>query len=155
MNSSDEKKVKELLARYIADGITLSEAQNLINAELKLGLTYMDIRIIASTLEIDWKKDDPHPAKEEEPQADDVAETDDAVSGEESAGNGTVVEISKLVRPGFMLSGTVKFASGSTADWYIDNANRLGLENLVGEKPTQEDIQLFQMELQRAITGGR
>ena len=60
----------------------------------------------------------------------------------------TVVELSKIVRPGMMLSGTVKFASGSTAEWYVDQLGRLGLENLKGEKPTQEDIEAFQIELE-------
>ena len=50
-----------------------------------------------------------------------------------------------------MLSGTVKFASGSTAEWYVDNMGRLGLENLVGEKPTQGDIEKFQVELDKAV----
>ena len=67
----------------------------------------------------------------------------------------TVVEISKLMRPGTALSGSVKFASGSTADWYIDQTGRLGLENLVGNQPTQEDIQQFQVELEKAVYGGR
>jgi hypothetical protein len=50
-----------------------------------------------------------------------------------------------------MFSGSVKFASGSTAEWYVDNMGRLGLENLVGEKPTQDDVQQFQVELDKAI----
>ena len=72
-----------------------------------------------------------------------------------SADGQTVVEISKLMRPGTALSGSVKFASGSTADWYIDQTGRLGLENLVGNQPTQEDIQQFQIELEKAVYGGR
>ena len=59
------------------------------------------------------------------------------------------------MRPGTALSGSVKFASGSTADWYIDQTGRLGLENLVGNQPTQEDIQQFQVELEKAVYGGR
>ena len=46
------------------------------------------------------------------------------------------------------LSGTVKVASGSTADWYVDQMGRLGLENLKGEKPTPEDVEAFQIELE-------
>ena len=155
MNKAEEDMVKELLAQLLAEGVSLSDAQNRINEELNLKLTYMDIRIIASTLEVDWKKGDPHPPKEEE-KADEEPAGAEAQPDAENGGSGnTVVEISKLVRPGMALSGTVKFASGSSADWYLDNTGRLGLENLVGDKPTQEDIQLFQMELQRAITGGR
>ena len=153
MDKNTEEQVKQLLAQLLAEGVSLSDAQTKINNELGVALTYMDIRIIASTLEIDWKKSDPHPVKsEEDTPTDDNAEA--AAESQDEAGK-TVVEISKLVRPGMALSGSVKFASGSKADWYLDRTGRLGLENLVGDQPTQEDIQLFQMELERAVTGGR
>ena len=90
----------------------------------------------------------------EEAEAAKAEEVPADTPAEESTGS-TVVEVSKLMRPGTALSGTVKFASGSTADWYIDQTGRLGLENLVGEKPTQEDIQQFQVELEKAVYGGR
>ena len=71
---------------------------------------------------------------------------------EATPGDGrTVVEVSKLVRPGTALSGTVKFASGSTADWYVDSYGRLGIENLQGDKPTESDIMAFQDELKKAL----
>ena len=153
MDKNTENQVKQLLASLLDEGVSLSDAQTRINSELKVALTYMDIRIIASTLDVDWKKSDPHPVKsEEDAPAEENAEA--ATENQEEAGK-TVVEISKLVRPGMALSGSVKFASGSKADWYLDRTGRLGLENLVGDQPTQEDIQLFQMELERAVTGGR
>jgi hypothetical protein len=154
MDKNTEDKVKQLLASLLAEGVSLSDAQTRINSELGVSLTYMDIRIIASTLDVDWKKGDPHPVKsEEENPADENVEAP-AAETQAEAGK-TVVEISKLVRPGMALSGSVKFASGSKADWYLDRTGRLGLENLVGDQPTQEDIQLFQMELERVVTGGR
>ena len=153
MTANEEAKVKEMLAALLAEGVSLSEAQNRINEQLEHKLTFMDIRILASTLDVDWKKGDPHPVKSEE-QKD--ASEDSCENGEASvAGGSTVVEISKLARPGVALSGSVKFASGSTADWYIDATGRLGLENLTGEKPTPEDIREFQVELERAVSGGR
>ena len=153
MTREDEAKVKEMLAALLADGVSLSDAQNEINKALGVQLTFMDIRIIASTLDVDWKKGDPHPVKTAEEKAEE-AEAAETAEPQETAGK-TVVEISKLVRPGMARSGSVKFASGSSADWYLDRTGRLGLENLVGEKPTQDDIQLFQMELERAISGNR
>ena len=153
MDKNTENQVKQLLARLLAEGVSLSDAQTKINSELGIALTYMDIRIIASTLDVDWKKSDPHPVKSEE-DAPAEEKAGEAAENQDEAGK-TVVEISKLVRPGMALSGSVKFASGSKADWYLDRTGRLGLENLVGEQPTQEDIQLFQMELERAVTGGR
>ena len=153
MDKNTENQVKQLLAQLLAEGVSLSDAQTKINSELGIALTYMDIRIIASTLDVDWKKSDPHPVKSEE-DAPAEEKAGEAAENQDEAGK-TVVEISKLVRPGMALSGSVKFASGSKADWYLDRTGRLGLENLVGEQPTQEDIQLFQMELERAVTGGR
>ena len=154
MTAIEEAKVKEMLASLLAEGVSLSEAQNQINQQLEQKLTFMDIRILASTLDVDWKKGDPHPVKSEEEKADD-AEADSNASADDAVAGKTVVEISKLVRPGTALSGSVKFASGSSADWYIDATGRLGLENLVGEKPTPEDIRDFQVELERAVSGGR
>ena len=63
----------------------------------------------------------------------------------------TIVEISKLARPGMMLSGTVTFANGSSADWCIDQMGRLGVENLKGDKPSQQDIEAFQIKLDQVI----
>ena len=60
----------------------------------------------------------------------------------------TRIEVSKIARPGMMFSGSVTFANGSSAEWYLDNMGRLGLENLQGDKPGQEDIEKFQIALQ-------
>ena len=68
-----------------------------------------------------------------------------------AAAGSTVVEISKIARPGVALSGTVKFANGSTADWFLDQTGRLGLDNLVGENPSKDDVIAFQQELQRQL----
>jgi hypothetical protein len=71
---------------------------------------------------------------------------------EEELIGATVVEVSKLVRPGAALSGSVKFASGVKADWVLDQMGRLGLEKPTG-KPTPEDIKEFQVELQKKLRG--
>ena len=159
MDKQLENEVKMFVARELAEGISLSDIQNHINAEFKLNMTYMDVRILASDLDVDWQALDPN-AKKSEPAPEPVTQ-DESVpeqnAGEEipaadgDAAGDTVVEVSKLARPGMMLSGSVKFASGSTAEWYVDNMGRLGLENLVGEKPTQEDVEKFQIELDKAV----
>ncbi|MBP5530723.1 MAG: hypothetical protein J6Y54_01650 [Lentisphaeria bacterium] len=160
----NEVEIKRFMAEQLQQGLSLSEIQQLVNDKFKVKMTYMDIRILASELDtIDWKALDPRAqaeaakkAKEEaEAKAAEAAapgpEAADAVPGAAAAPAGqgsTVVELSKIARPGMMLSGTVKFASGSTAEWYVDNMGRLGLENLKGEKPTPEDIEAFQVELE-------
>ena len=157
MDKALENDIKIYMASRIAEEVALSEIQNEVNQKFGQNLTYMDIRILASTLDIDWQAKAAAKAAEvekaEEAKAEEAPAAAEAPA--ESAAGQTVVEVSKLMRPGTALSGTVKFASGSTADWYIDQTGRLGLENLVGEKPTQEDIQQFQVELEKAVYGGR
>lgn len=167
MEKERELEVKRFMAGEIAAGTSLSDLQQLVNEKFNLQLTYMDIRIMASELDgIDWNAHDPKAqakAKAEEKAAAAAAAEAAAAEGAEGGdalepdveaepGDGkTVVEVSKLVRPGMALSGTVKFASGSTAEWYVDQFGRLGLENLHGEKPTQADIEAFQKELERVF----
>ena len=60
------------------------------------------------------------------------------------------MEINRLTRPGVAMHGSVKFASGASADWILDQTGRLGFEKSEG-KPTPEDIQEFQEELQKSL----
>lgn len=166
MEREVELSIKRFMAEKLQAGESLSDIQKMVNEKFSVHMTYMDIRILASELEcIDWKSLDPR-AQAEAKRAEDEAkkakngsdmpesDTDDksapaAGTPDAAAPVGkTVVELSKLARPGMMLSGTVKFASGSTAEWYVDQLGRLGLENLKGEKPTPEDIEAFQVELE-------
>ena len=176
MTTEMENAVKRFMAQKLAAGeSSLSEIQKLVNAEFKLKLTYMEIRILASELEnIDWTKGDPNQPKPAEANPEDPATAAGAGEGAddgfppengaapddvppapgEAAAPGVgkaVVELSKLARPGMMLSGSVTFPSGSTAEWYVDQMGRLGLENLKGEKPNAADIQAFQIELDRVV----
>ena len=165
MEKEVEMSIKRFMAQELQKGESLSEIQKLVNDKFSQHMTYMEIRILASELEsVDWKALDPRAQAEAAKKAKEEAEKKAAESAEAGAeaaetaegdaqgapaGAGkTVVELSKLARPGMMLSGTVKFASGSTAEWYVDNMGRLGLENLKGEKPTPEDIEAFQVELE-------
>ena len=54
----------------------------------------------------------------------------------------------RRAKPGTVANGSVKFGSGVTADWYLDQTGRLGLTNNTG-KPTETDIMEFQEELQK------
>ena len=168
MEKEVEMSIKRFMAQELENGKSLSEIQKLVNEKFSQRLTYMEIRILASELDsVDWKALDPRAQAEaakkaredaEKEAAAPVADADadipeetgvsDADAPAGAAAGKTVVELSKLARPGMMLSGTVKFASGSTAEWYVDNLGRLGLENLKGDKPTQEDIEAFQIELE-------
>ena len=165
MDKAVEQQVKVFMAEKLAAGITLSEIQSLVNVEFKLSMTYMDIRILASELEIDWQKlsaekqssapeRESAPAPESAPEADSTPqETAEAIPENDAMPDlsTTTVEVSKLARPGMMFSGSATFANGSTADWYLDNMGRLGVDNLQGDKPSQEDIEKFQIVLQNEL----
>ncbi|MBR7105178.1 MAG: hypothetical protein IKC65_09545 [Lentisphaeria bacterium] len=155
MDKALENDIKLYMASRIAEEVSLSDIQNEVNEKFAQKLTYMDIRILASGLDIDWQARAKAKAEEENAASQETPAQEENAADENASDGKTVVEVSKLMRPGTALSGTVKFASGSTADWYIDQTGRLGLENLVGEKPTQEDIQQFQVELEKAVYGGR
>lgn len=169
MDKDTELQIKIFIAKELENGTSLSDIQNMVNEKFSQRMTYMDIRILASSLDVDWRSLDPAAKNSaaEEKAAEDTpadpaeenapAETENseeavpaADEAKDSAGD-TVVEITPLARPGMMFSGTVKFASGSTAEWYVDNMGRLGVENLVGDKPDQNDIEKFQIELDKAL----
>ena len=164
MDKELELQIKIFMAQELEKGTSLSDIQNMINEKFSQHMTYMDVRIMASMLDVDWRTLDPNAKKADEAAEDTVAEgesTENSVSENDEAAAGdspqeegqtnTVVEVSPIARPGMMFSGTVKFASGSTAEWYVDNMGRLGLENLVGEKPDKNDVELFQIELDKAL----
>ena len=151
-----EQEVKLFMAERLSEGESLSNIQKEVNSKFNLRYTYMDIRILASSLDVDWNARNPQvdapEAKEDEQAAPNAAEEANAPEAAPNAAAGsTVVEISKIARPGVALSGTVKFANGSTADWFLDQTGRLGLDNLVGENPSKDDVIAFQQELQRQL----
>ena len=161
MDKELELQVKIFTGQELEKGTSLSDIQNLINEKFNLRMTYMDVRILASTLDVDWRSLDPNAKKAEEPAEENPAQESAADAENNTAapedgtpaendGN-TVVDVSPIARPGMMFSGSVKFASGSSAEWYVDNMGRLGLENLVGDKPNENDVKQFQIELDKAI----
>ncbi len=93
----------------------------------------------------------------EPPMGDDGMFDDDAADGQDGqdgSGGKTTIQISQIVRPGTSLSGTVKFGSGASGEWYVDGMGRLGYEPDEGSsKPTGQDLREFQAELRKALGG--
>lgn len=93
---------------------------------------------------------------DEAPTADDLPEEDptapEAPAKDAVLRSKTTVEVSKVVRPGAAMSGTVKFGSGASGEWYLDQYGRLGFNPDEGSgNPDQQDVQEFQLELQKAL----
>ena len=160
-------EIKALIAARVSEGISLSKIQDELT-EKGVRMTYMELRMLASEIEsADWSKLDKEEPKKETPPEEPLpiddegtAEEDDLdlppEPAEEKASEPasdnvrgkTVVELSKLMKPGTIANGTVKFGSGVTADWFLDQTGRLGLSKTTG-KPDETDIMEFQEELQK------
>ena len=146
----DNSQRDELIRSMIADGHTLSDVQKTLQQEHGLNVTYMELRLLAAELQVNWDKVDGAKKKAEE----EAKKTeDDEVEGEDDEeSSGTTVTVSPVVRPGAMFSGDMTFASGVKAEWYLDQFGRLGLANETGQ-PDENDVMEFQRELQRQLQG--
>lgn len=164
------------IAEQLNQGVSLSDVQKALADQFGLRMTYLELRMLAADLQVDWHKQDKAPAAQEEPvpaAADEdnaaLRDADGDLPGEEdeeddaetagldnteppaTSGN-TIVNVSKLARPGTTLNGDVTFASGAHGEWYIDNMGRLGLALAEGSsQPDQNDIREFQIELRKAL----
>ena len=65
MDKALENDIKIFMASRIAEGISLSDIQNEVNEKFQLSMTYMDIRILAAGLDIDWQAKAAAKAEEE------------------------------------------------------------------------------------------
>jgi DNA-binding transcriptional MerR regulator len=156
---SSDNEIKKFMAKKIKKGISLSEIQKLIEEEFKKRMTFLDVRLMASSLDsIDWEKEAADETAQEaaekesaEAEAENDAEKNDSPA--DTAGQ-CLVEISKLVKPGAVAHGSVKFPSGASGNWVLDQTGRLGMEKTEGE-PTEDDLKAFQTELQGMFSKGQ
>ena len=155
MNLDESQRNK--VAAWIADGLKLSEIQNRIGSELGLRMTYMEVRMLVDDLKLTPK--DPEPPKPATPAApsplaSDAPATNPPLSPQpeaapESPAGGVSVTVDQLARAGTLVSGGVTFSDGQRADWYLDQAGRLGVSPAQqGYKPSAADVQQFQIALQ-------
>jgi hypothetical protein len=154
MNLDESQRQK--VAAWIAEGLKLSEIQSRIGSELGLRMTYMEVRFLVDDLKLTPKDPDPpkpvapSPASPLAPDAP-VAPTSPAAQPGAPAqpGGGVAVTVDQLARPGAMVSGKVTFSDGQKAEWYLDQTGRLGVVPAqTGYKPSQADVQSFQLGLQ-------
>ena len=168
-------EIKQFIADRTREGHNLSKIQDML-AEQGVKMTFMELRLIASEIETSfWQQSDPKPEPAPEPnqatqepapadEADNFPEdepgeeqlpTDDAAADNAAADGGeakprgrTTVSLDQLARPGFLATGGVQFGSGASGNWCLDQMGRLMFEKLEG-KPDRQDLQEFQLELQR------
>ena len=171
----DNNEIKKFIAEKVPQGYSLSKIQDMLK-EQNVNITFMELRLLASEIESGiWKEteakadaakkketpaaaEEPLPGAEEAPAQDDLPPEEDASPGDgvpgaeadQAVSGKTTVELSPIARPGAVASGTVRFGSGVTAEWMLDQYGRLGLDKPTG-KPTEQDIREFQIELQKLL----
>ena len=154
---------KQTVIRWIAEGRKLAEIQKLFGSELGLRLTYMETRLLVDDLKLTPKDAEPPKRVELAPSAAPNLPGADALASTETpevpppaapapgAANVSIT-VDKIAVPGSLVSGSVTFSDGKSAQWYLDEMGRLGLApKEKGYRPAPADVQAFQMELQGTL----
>ncbi|MBQ7400657.1 MAG: hypothetical protein IJW07_01310 [Lentisphaeria bacterium] len=155
-----QEEIKQFIADKTAEGMSLTAIQDALSAQ-GVKIRFMELRLLAAEIESVLAKKEADKAAAEAPAPEEKkAEEAPAPAPAESAApapdgaakvrGATTVSVSPIQRPGFAMSGSVSFGSGVTADWYVDQTGRLGLDNASGQ-PDEQDIQEFQIELRKAL----
>jgi hypothetical protein len=159
LDESQRKKVGE----WIGQGLKLSEIQNRLDSELGVRLTYMEVRLLVDDLKLT-----PKDVERAKPIQSTLASPSDGIGSPQPAGGkpapplkteepaapgGVSVSVDQLARPGAVVSGKVTFSDGQRAEWYLDQAGRLGLvPQQTGYRPPPADVQQFQMALETELS---
>lgn len=131
---------QQTVAAWVRDGASLSDVQKRLESDFNIRLTYMDVRFLIDDLNLELAT--PQPVFAPPP-----------VAPEPVAQPGNVrVSLDRLARPGALVSGSVTFSDGITAQWHLDQMGRLALNpSTPGYQPSESDIADFQIELRSAI----
>lgn len=153
---------RQAVAAWIEDGLSLAEVQRKLSEELKISMTYMDVRCMVDDLELSLK--DPDASGSEKivaggglQHADSsgrlVGAEDSFAERDQSPPSSSVrVEVDQLVKPGVMVSGSAVFSDGERAEWFVDQLGQLGFDpKTKGYRPSPEDLKAFQVQLQGAL----
>jgi hypothetical protein len=129
------------ISKWIEEGASLSDIQKRLKEEFQLSLTYLETRLLADDLKLRLKE----PERPVEPPP--LPTPDKPAS---APGNKVSVTIDQITRPGAMVSGRTTFSDGQSAEWYLDQTGRLGLNpSTPGYRPSQQDVMDFQVELEK------
>ena len=155
---------KETVRQWAKQGAGLAEIQKRLREELSVSMTYMDVRMLALSLKLDIKdKRTAEPVKpmKSAPVAgpddeDEVGAEGDLASPGAAAASGKAgsvsVTVDRVMKPGSLVSGTVRFSDGVGGTWFLDQMGRLALQaEKAGYKPGGQDLQAFQAELRKAL----
>ena len=129
------------ISKWIEEGASLPGIQKRLKEEFQISLTYLETRLLADDLKLRLKE----PERPIEPLP--LPTPDKAAS---APGGKVSVTIDQITRPGAMVSGRTTFSDGQSAEWYLDQTGRLGLNpSTPGYRPSQQDVMDFQIELEK------
>jgi hypothetical protein len=142
---------KQTIRQWAAQGASLSELQRKLS-ELGLNMTYMEVRLLALDLGLQIKEAPRKSTNVKAAPASPAPVDEDYASDAEGGASSVSVEVDRIMKPGSIVSGTVKFSDGVSGTWMLDQAGRLGLStSKPGYKPGGADLQTFQEELRRVL----
>lgn len=154
MQLSDEQK--QQARGWVETGMKLSDFQKRLETEFGIRMTYMEVRLLVDDLKVMPK--DPEPVRKPEAvpaegtPAEPAAPAVPPPPAEGSLAAGVKVSVDTVTRPGALASGSVTFSDGQKAQWYLDQMGRFGMVPAQkGYRPSQEDLQDFQMSLDREL----
>jgi hypothetical protein len=160
MSTLDEAQ-RTKVGEWIKQGLTLSEIQNRLAAELNLRMTYMEVRLLVDDLKLTPKDKEPSrssatlsgPGPASTPRPAESAPLDASTGAPAASANEVTVTVDQLARPGSMVSGKVTFSDGKQADWYLDQSGQLGLvSRQAGYRPPAADVPKFQKALDAELS---
>ena len=162
MTLDDAQKKK--VTQWIAEGAKLSDIQKKLDSDLGIRLTYMEVRLLVDDLKLTPKdvervKPGQSPLTEAAAPAPTGATAANIPAAAAKAADsnapasGVSVSVDHLARAGAVVSGKVTFSDGNKAEWYLDQAGRLGLvAQQPGYHPPPADVQQFQMALETELS---
>ena len=147
----------ELVRQWAAAGVDLNGIQKNLAAECGVHMTYMDVRFLLLDHGIEIAVPSAAPAPEPEAAESAPQAPAEPVESAPAAGAGQVgkpvVTLDELMLPGTLISGKVRFSSGTRGGWQIDQLGRFAWNELEGQ-PTPEELQAFQFELTQILSRG-
>lgn len=161
---------KQAIRAWLQQGLQLAEIQKRLAAELGVHLTYMELKLAVSELDVlpqDQETIEPPPLPS--PPTGSTATTGRGQPPAPAAPAASAsappppappptpgqvkVTVDQLARPGALASGQVQFSDGKKATWYFDEMGRLGLlASEPGYRPPASDIPAFQAALDRELS---
>jgi len=150
VKSSEPNQEQKLeIAKWVAEGMGLSDVQKKINIDFGMVLTYMDVRFLVDDLDLTLVD----PEKPVPPKADESV-SDTPSLDDQSLGGGVQVEVDAVTPPGAMASGSVVFSDGESKKWSVDQFGRLAMTGGSPDyKPSDQDVMEFQQQLEQSLRG--